>query len=89
MSSIIESRSSSASRSPRSRRSWALPKIVVTGVRSSCDTSPRNSSLTSFERRSSSAAVRSADSARVRSVTSTRTFTAPTSVPSGSRSGVG
>src|SRR5437773_2280940 len=80
---------SAAPRLPRPRRTTALPKIVVTGVRSSCETSPRNSSLTAFETSSADAVLRSASSAASRSVTSTRTLTAPTSVPSRSRSGVG
>ena len=89
MSVSIESVSSVASSPARPRSRCALPKIVVTGVRSSCETRPRNSSLTMFEAASASAAARSASSALRRSVTSTMTLTAPTSLSRLSWSGVG
>ena len=49
---------SSSSSPARFSSSSALPRIVVIGVLSSCDTSPRNSSLAAFARRSFSALSR-------------------------------
>src|SRR5205809_807877 len=49
MSVSIDSVSSAARSVARPLRRWAFPKIVVTGVRSSCDTRPRNSSFTRFD----------------------------------------
>ena len=49
MSAIIDARTSSSSSAPRDWSNRAFPKIVVTGVRSSCETRPRNSSLTAFD----------------------------------------
>ncbi|MEA2622744.1 MAG: hypothetical protein QOH61_1654 [Chloroflexota bacterium] len=89
MSATIACRTSAEMVWPRSWSRRALPKTVVTGVRSSCDTSPRNSSFTALEARRASAVARRSSSARTRSVTSTSTFTAPTRLPVASRSGVG